>query len=84
MQRGLLGQRLCSPDEFEAKLNPDLTPTSRTPQNPNLANGQRFRGLSGQPSFRSRSCHWPKVTILPHLFQPQVTPRTHITPSPAL
>lgn len=40
------------------------------------------RPCSSQPSFRSRSCHWPQVGILQDLFQPQVVQRTHITPSP--
>ena len=37
--------------------------------------------LTGQPSFCSRSCHWPKAGVLPHQIQSQVVQRTHFTPS---
>ena len=40
-------------------------------QNPNLARG-RTSPCSRQPSFRSRSCHWPQAGILPHQIQSQV------------
>ena len=47
-------------------------------QNPNLAHGRKSP-CSSQPSFRSRSCHWPKAGILQDLFQLQVVHLTRIT-----